>query len=361
MKKLLIAMFAGILLNACESKQESSQENYPMEMPSIPVVATAPLIKDVTTYIESIGTLQPSLLTEIRPQISGILRELFVKEGQWVQKGAPIFEIDQRPFLLKIQEVEAQLAISQVNLQAIQKKLNRLNDLAQKDLVAKYDWEELESQAEILQASIELDRARLDIVKYDLEHCIQKAPVNGRVGKIDVYPGLVISNGLSYPILTISKMDPLIAEFKLTEKEVSQVDSHLDRIEIKSLCSGQNKIGAIHFLDNHFDPNTGQLLIYAEVQNGDFSWRPGQAVKVKIPVSTQNNAILIPQKAMRYNQQGPYVYVISPEMTVAIRQIVLGHEYEDQQVVLDGLESSEKVIIDGHLRLFPGVKVEIKL
>jgi membrane fusion protein, multidrug efflux system len=363
-KELSLLFLAGlttILLTGCESfKQEESQESGSMQMPSIPVVAATPFIKDVTVYIESIGTLQPSLLTEIRPEISGTLSELFVVEGQWVEKDSPLFGIDSKPFLLKIQAAEAQLAIDQTNLQAIQKKLTRLDHLVQKNLVPQSEWEELESQAEISRASIHLDRVYLDTVKYDLERCIQKAPIDGRVGKVDAYPGLVIANGQPEPVLTISKMDPLIAEFTLTEKEISQIHSDSHQIEIKPLSSDLGKSGIITFLDNQFEPKTGQLLVRAKVQNVDFSLRPGQIVKVQIPIATQNDAKLIPQRAIRYNQQGPYVYVISPDMTVTIRQIVLGDEYQSDQIVLDGLESSEQIVVDGHLRLFPGLKVEVK-
>lgn len=353
---LLIGV-VGLLLAGCESKQESPAA----QTPAIPVIAATPVVKDITVYLDSMGTLHPSILMEIRPQTNGTLKEVLVSEGQWVQQGTPLFKIDSKPYEIKVQEAEAQLTINQVTLRAVQKKLNRFKELAQKDLLAQTEWDELEAQAEQAQASIDLDHARLNSAKLDLEYCTLNSPIEGRVGKLDARPGMLVSNGQSAPLATISKMDPLIVDFTVTEKEFAKIPKGALKIEIKSLCLSEScKEGAVTFLDNHFDPKTGLLLVRGAVQNADYSLRPGQSVRVRIPIAIALNAKLLPQKTVRYNQQGPYVYVVQPDMTVAVRQLILGDEQGDDQIVLKGIDATELVILDGHLRLSPGSNVEIK-
>lgn len=349
--------FMSFVLSGCDSKQEANI----MEMPAIPVIAATPTIKDVTLYIESIGTLEPSILMEIRPQVDGTLTDVLTREGQWVDPGTPLFKIDSKPYSIKVQEAEAQLAMDRAVSQASQKKLNRIRPLAQKDLVAKTEWEDMEADVEKSYAALKLNEARLNNAKLDLEHCTVYSPCSGRIGKLDAHPGFLVAKGQEKPLAEISQMNPLIVEFTITEKEFPKISKDMKQIEIKPLCSSESfSNGVISFLDNHFEPKTGLLLVRGKIQNPDYTLRPGQSVQVRIPVSIKPNATLIPQKAIRYNQQGPYIYVVQSDMTVAIRQLLLGEEQGTDQVVLEGIDSTEKLIIDGHLRLSPGIKVELK-
>ena len=263
--------------------------------------------------------------------------------------------------MIKVQEAEAQLAIDRAHLQAARKKLSRIRPLAQKDLVAQSEWEDHEAEAEKAQATVALDEARLKSAKLELERCIITSPGTGRVGKLDAHPGLLVAKGQIAPLASISQMNPLRVEFTLTEKEFAKIPNNNVQIEVKPLCASENcKNGDMTFLDNHFDASTGLILLRGKVQNPDYSLRPGQGVKVHIPIAVSSNAILIPQKAIRYNQQGPYIYVALPDQTVALRQLVLGEEQGIDQVVLEGIAPSEQMIIDGHLRISPGIKVEVK-
>lgn len=353
---LLLITTVSLVLAGCGSNQEGSYG----APPAVPVVAATPVVKDITVVLESIGTLQPAVFMEIYPQASGPLHEVYVAEGQWVQLDTPLFQIDPKPYAIKVQEAEAQLAIDRASLKGTQKKLDRFRELARKDFVAQTEWDDLEAQAERALATVDLDEARLASAKLDLDHATVRSPVDGRVGKLDAHPGQLVSAGQTTPLATVSKMDPLIVEFTVTEKEFPKVPKENLQIELTALCgSTPCQKGMVTFLDNHFDPTTGLLLVRGKVLNPDYSLRPGQSIRVHIPVAVESNAILIPQKAIRYNQEGPYVYVVQPDMTVAIRQVVLGSEQGADQIVLKGLDPTEQVILDGHLRLSPGLKVNV--
>lgn len=350
----LLALLIGLILIGCE-KKESEIPN----VPAIPVIAATPETKDVVFYLEAIGNLEPSLLMEIRPLVDGTLVEIFAQEGQWVDPGTPLFKIDPTLYEIKVKEAEAQLAIDQVNLIGAQKKLARIKPLAEKDLVSQAELENLEIEEERSRALLLLDQTRLKFAVHDLEQCTICSPLSGRMGKLNVHRGLFIKK--NDPLVTISQMNPLIVEFKITEKEFPKIQKNSNPIQIKSLCLSDTCVnGVITFQDNHFDSTTGLLLIKGEIPNPNYLLRPGQSVQVRVPVSTQTNALLIPQKAIRFNREGPYVYVINPDMKVAERLLILGEEDGLNQIVLEGLSLEEKFIVDGHLRLSPGIKVELK-
>lgn len=355
---LIIASATGLILAGCDWAKEAPAAE---STPAIPVIATKPTMQDLTVYVDSIGTLLPSIFMEIRPQTNGTLSKVLVTEGQYVEEGTPLFLIDTKPYEIKVQEAQAQLAMDRAILDAAQKKLARFKQLAQKDLISQTEWDELEAEADRSKAKIDLDIASLESAKLDLEHCTLKSPVQGRIGRLDAHPGLLVAAGQADPLVTICKMDPLIIEFTVTEKEYPKIPQTLLPVEIQSLCnSGTCNQGTVTFLDNHFQTDTGLLLVRGTVPNPGHTMRPGQSVQVRVPVTIISNAQLIPQKSVRYNQEGPYVYVVKADMTVEQRQITVGEERGTDLIVLKGLDPSETIILDGHLRLSPGTKVEIK-
>lgn len=157
-----------LFLTGCDSKNDSVVP----QTPPIPVTASPLIVKDVTLYFESIGTLQASVFMEIRPQVSGSLQEVFITEGQWVQRDTPLFQIDPRPYEIKVQEAEALLASDQATLKGSLKKLDRFRDLAEKDLIPQIEWDDLEAQVERAQAAVGLDQSRLASALLDLEHSL---------------------------------------------------------------------------------------------------------------------------------------------------------------------------------------------
>ncbi len=358
LKPFIFTGIACVLLAGCETGQNGLQRAEP---PAIPVVAATPSVQDITVYLESIGTLLAAASVEIRPQASGMIKEVFVDEGQWVEKGTPLFEIDEMPYLTKVQEAEAQLKSDEADLTVVQKKLTRLRSLVDKDYISKAEWEGLEAQEEKANASLQLNKARLTYANIDLAHCTVRSPLKGRIGAINALAGEIVAAGQAEALTTVTNIDPLIVEFALTEKEFSLVPKDQLTMEVQATCSKEPcKTGSITFLDNEFDPKTGLLLVHGVLANPDYDLRPGQTVHVKMPVALQTDVLLIPQKAIRYSQQGPFVYVVKPDMSVTVRQVKLGAERGLDQIILEGLESSEQIILDGHLRLSEGTKVELK-
>lgn len=360
-RKLIAASIIGVMLSACSS-QPAPQSFTP---PSIPIQAEAVNVQDVPIHFESLGTLKPSEWVEIRPQVSGMLESIHFTEGDDVEKGMHLFSIDAKPYMIRLHEAEALLAQNKAALDIARKKLNRYSDLANKDLIPQQEWDELQSQSARNEAQIRADEAKIESANLDLERCRITAPIDGRIGKVMVHPGNLVSAGQVAPLAALSRIDILNVEFTLTEKEFQQLSAQRRQeahpVEICAFNSQADVCkGAITFLDHSYDPDTGLLHLEAKLQNPQNQFLPGQHVRVKIPIQIVRNAIVVPQRSVKINQQGPYVYTVKEDMTVELRPVKLGEEIEENVVVLEGLAPKELVVTEGHLRLFPGITVEIK-
>lgn len=358
MIKRALMLIVVLSLAGCTTQDQET------ETKAVPVLETAPQIKDIPIYIESIGTLHPSAHVEIYSLVQGSLQDVYFREGAEVKKGDKLMDIDPRAFQVKVKEAEAQLHMDLVNLQSTQKKQERFRGLAQKDLVAQAEWDEFEADAARAAAVVELDQARLTAAKLELEHCTLAASIDGRVGKLTLVPGCLINASQSSPLATIDQIDPLAVEFSLTEHEVCTLPKENLKLEIHKIGVGgiekDRAEGEITFLDHRLDAKTGQCFVRGTLKNPDHTLLPGQCVRIKIPNGFAFQSKLLPKKTIRYNEQGAYVYVIESDSTVGFRQLTLGDEVDNDIIVLEGIEPDDRVISDGHLRLSPGIKVEVK-
>ncbi len=358
MHKIILLGFVLIISTMCNKAPKETVTKQQL----VPVLAKNPKMKDIPVFVETVGTLKPMVLVEIRPQLGGIIEEIFIKEGDWVKENQLLLKIDPSMHQVKLDEANAQLNMDRVGVNTAQRKLERYRKLAQKDLVAQTEWDDIEAQVGKSLAMIDLDNARFQAASLDLAHCSLYSPIAGRVGKLDIHRGMLVSSG---DILAkISQFKTLSLEFFLSESEFSDIFGQDVVVEITSLCQKSKsetcKKGLVVFHDHHFDAKTGQIFFKAQIPNEDLKLHPGQVVSIHIPIGINHNALTIQQKSVKYNDQGPFVYVVLPDQTSAQRQIVLGEEFGNEVIVLQGLEEVDLVVTDGHLRLSPGTKVEVK-
>lgn len=341
-----------ILLTACSSEPQG------YVAPVIPVRVAEVKVQDVPVYIESVGTVKPYSSVEVKPQVSGRLLKVHFTEGQTVEKGAFLFSIDSESYRNKWKEAKAQLDQDRALLEVMKKKSERYASLTKKELISQQELEDLQAQLIKSEAVVEADEARFASARMDLENCTITAPISGRTGKISTHAGNMVAPTTA--LVTIATLDPLYVEFALTEKEYQQIAQLKSlSIEVAPLAgAGIRVAGRVTFLDHSFDPKTGLLLLRGEFANS--SYLPGQSVKVYLPVHLIKEAKLVPQQAVKINQKGPYVFVIK-DHTASIRQVSTGEEMGDQVIILEGLESHETVITEGHLRLDEGMQVKESL
>lgn len=349
MKYLLLAL---LLLTGCSKKKEELSS-------PIPVATTRPTIKEASFCVRSLGTLAPFTQAQIFPDDEGDIISVWVQEGQDVKKDDPLFLIDATLQTIQVQKARAQLAEAKAEEEALQKKLDRYKSLSKKDLVSKSDLEELEANGEKAKQTVLLSELALQEAELNLQWCTIRAPISGRVGKISCSKGVSVTKETL--LTTITQLDPLIIETRLTEKEFSLVRSRKRIIVSPLYCKEVKKEGMITFFDAAFDEKKGTLLVRGRLPNNspESMLVPGQAVAVEIPYRVEEKALHIPQSAISYNQDGPYVYTVKEGATAEVCQLTLGEEAGDERIVEKGLNPESEIIVESVPRLFPGCTVKV--
>ena len=344
-----------VLLVGCSSQNEEKSSLQEV----IPVSVAHPSIKDFARAIETTGTLTPIASVSIFSRADGVVAKIHVHEGQNVSEGSPLVSLDSAMQQLHVQQAKANLATENAVLHGLVNKMSRYTSLAQKDLIPQIEWDEIQTEVEKSKSTIENLTAGLQKAVIELDNCTVKAPFDGRVGEIPVCVGTYAQNG-STCLTTVTQLNTLVVSFSVTEKEFFEIPAAASSIEISPLSHQMiTRQGSITFFNNSFDSSRGTLVIKGSVPNEDHTLLPGQIVRVRIHTKIDPAVIFVPQSCLQYNQKGPYVYVITPEMTAAVRQIAVGDLIENNRIVGEGLAAIDSVVIEGQERLSEGCKVSM--
>ncbi len=352
MKCVMLTAVLALGLWGC-SKKPDAQGYTPLP---VPVETSAIDVRDVPLFIESMGTLRAARTAEVKPRVTGMIEAVHFAEGQWVEAGALLYTIDEAPYALRVQEAEAVLAQNQANLLNARKKLERYNSLSKQDLIARVEWEALETQISLAQAQVQGDEARLAAAKLDFEHCKIFAPIAGRAGKTALQSGNMVSGDT---LVTLAQASPLHVDFSITERELQQLSTYNCPVEI--YAPGSDELvatGRLAFLDHTIDPQSGMIALRAVLTKTYKRLWPGQSVRAHLIFGKKAEAKMIPLRAIKTNQSGPFVFSVKEDNTVEMRSIKLGAECKDLVVVEEGLDASDRIVTQGQSRLFPGSKVE---
>jgi membrane fusion protein, multidrug efflux system len=350
----LIPFFFFLVLTGC-SKDHDIKPIF--ELPPTPVRASTVENHDVPLFFEAIGTVKPFKTADVKPQVTGMISKIHFIEGQHVQKGDLLYSIEQTSFAIKVQEMQALMEQDLSQLKNAQKKWERYQSLSNQDLIAKVEWDEMEAKVAHLLAVVKADEARLQAAKLDLKHCSIRAPLSGKISKSALSEGNMATGET---LATISQVQPLYVDFSITDKELLLVEEKPSKVDI--FVAGRDERlaeGAITFIDHTIDADTGMLSLRAVLKQADPLLRPGHSVRLHVYYGTKEKANLIPLKAIKTNQSGPYVFLVKEDNTVEMRSIKLGAEEKGLVVIDDGLDRSDRVVIEGHGNLFPGSKVEV--
>jgi membrane fusion protein, multidrug efflux system len=350
MKRLLIVL--GCALVGCSDKTPKQG----FEMPPVPVETADIEMRDVSLFFEASGTVKPARTAEVKPQVNGLIQEVHFTEGEWVEEGTLLYSIEDVPYAIRVQEQQAQLAQDQAHLNNAKKKLERFKSLTKQDLIAKVEWDELETQIALYEAMVQADEARLLSAELDLGHCQIVAPIAGFAGKSSLGEGNIATGET---LVTITQNEPLYVDFLITEKELQQVTSSAPLIKV--YAAGNEEciaVGKVTFMDHTIDPKSGMLAATGILAKSHKPLWPGQSVRVHLYFGRKEMAKLVPMRAVKTNQEGPYIFIVKTNNTVEIRPVKLGPEEKGQVIIEEGLEEGSKVVTEGHLRLFPGAKIE---
>lgn len=387
---------AAILFTGCVNKAQPT-----FERPPAPVSVTVAIKQDVPTYLDAIGKTVAREIVSIQPQVSGRIIKIHFTDGADVKKGDLLFTIDPRPFEVALQQAEANVSrdqtlkkqaeanlakdIAQAKWGEVQVK--RYGDLVTHGVVPKEQYEQLQANLDSLNATVEADRAAvrsadeaikvdkaaIESAKVQLSYCYIHSPIDGRAGQRLVDIGNVVnpggssnaSSGNSNSLLVIERLDPIYADFTISQNDLSKVQQQMRRGNLKTEVrlpdtSDAPVIGQLTFLDNAVQNTTGTVNLRATIPNAGHRFWPGRFVNIRLVLNTIQGAVLIPAGASQMSAKGPFVYVIKPDSTAEQRPVMLGQRQGDLIVVESGVEPGERVVINGQIGVTPGGKVRIE-
>jgi multidrug efflux system membrane fusion protein len=352
--------FAGAwLIAGCEKKDPPT-----IERPAAPVVVASVVAADVPLYLDEIGRCVARESVSVQPQVSGRITRLHFSDGADVKTGDLLFTIDPRPFQAQLDAAEASLAQAKAMLDLARLDLTRSTNLLEKKALSQQDFDASRNAVEVSEARLRQNQAAVQTARLNLEYCSIQSPIDGRTGHRLIDVGNIVGAN-SGPLLVIQRLDPIYADFTVTENDLSYVQRNLAKgalqVEVRLPDEPEDpRRGEVTFLDNAVQDGTGTVKLRATLANTDRRLWPGRFVKIRLVLAMIKGALLIPAAAPQMSAKGPFVYVVKEDFSAELRPVTLGQRQGDRQVVEQGLKVGEQVVTTGHIGIIPGGKVRIE-
>ncbi|MFN7750933.1 MAG: efflux RND transporter periplasmic adaptor subunit [Pseudomonadota bacterium] len=334
-------------------------------------VRTAPVeVGPMPVVIDVVGTIESEHVVAVRPQVSGLLNEVLVREGDRVKAGQVLFRIDSRQFDASVNQAKAAMARDQANLELARANEKRLRPLLERDFITRAEYDTAVANVAALQAQVEANRALLEQASVQADYTVIRATIDGRLGALTVRAGNLLTSGPgSTPLVTINRTNPLLASFSVPQEVLPAVRKHQASGELTVQVmreQGSDVLGSgkLVFIDNTVNAQTGTIVMKARMPNDrDLLW-PGQFVAVRVVLTTEPSAVILPEAAVQPGQQGPFVYVFQPgeeegSGRARVQQIQIDRQLGDKVVVASGLKGGERVITEVPPGLSPNAPVRL--
>lgn len=326
--------------------------------------------QDAPVTPEFVGLTESSQQVEVRARVSGFLEKRVYTEGATVKSGQTLFVMDRKPFEAALQAANAELAQQQARLAVARQNLARVKPLAAQNALSQKDLDDAVGQEQTASAAVEAARAKVTDAQLNLGYCTIAAPVTGLSSFAKIQEGSYVD--VSNSLLTyVAKLDPMRINFSLSENEVLRFREERTRGVLKtppaeafeveivladgSLFPGR---GRLTFSDAAYSQDTGTFLVRAEIPNKEGVLRPGQFVRVRLIGATRPGSFVIPQRAVLQGPRGAYVWMVDKDGKAEQRAVVTGSWIGDDWLIQNGLRANETLIVDGTLKLAPGVPVK---
>lgn len=364
-KPLLIAAAVGLAAIAAWKLLSPAPAAGPSGGPQpTPVRVATATQEDLVVRLKALGTVTPLHTVSIRSRVDGELLRLAFSEGQHVQAGELLAEIDPRPFQVQLSRALGTQQQNLAELDNAESQLKRFTELQTEHFVSAQDLSDQQSKVRQLQGRRQTDQAAVDEARLQLQYTRITAPVAGRMGLRNVDVGNLVRSGDTEPLATITQTTPISVLFTVPEPDLPAVVAAAranPRLTVEAWDREERTAlgdGVLSSLDNRIDTATGTLKLRAQFANADESLFPNQFVNVRLQVSS-SDAVVIPNAAVQFGSKGSYVYVIAADATSHLRSVVLGPADGERVSVREGLKAGERVVVEGIDGLREGAKVEV--
>jgi len=358
-------LFALVALTACNQGPSAAQSGWGGPggpRPAIPVRVVSAAQEDLTLRLKALGTVTPLNTVTVRPRVEGELLKIAFDEGQQVQAGQLLAEIDPEPFRIRLAQAEGRQQQNLAELDNARRQLQRYIDLQAGSFVSAQDLSDQQARVRQFEGRRDSDQAAVDEARLQLQYTRITAPVAGRVGLRAVDVGNMVRTGDE--IVTITQTHPISVLFTIPEQELPAVIAATREgaaLTVEAWDRGERQRiarGTLASVDNRIDTETGTVRLRALFDNADERLFPNQFVNVRLDVS-RRSSLVIPDAAVQFGNTGTYVYVIDDALVTHIRPVVIGAGDGGKASVIDGLVAGEQVVLEGLDRLREGAKVEI--
>ena len=305
------------------------------------------------------GRLSAVEEVQLRPQVSGAIVKIGFEDGQLVKQGDILAVIDPRSYQAAVDEARAELSVARQNLSLASKEKERAEKLVSNGTVSKRVYDERLSTHQVAQSQVTRAQAQLELAEIELDHAYVKSPIDGRVSRVEMTVGNQVNAGPNAPVLTtIVSTGKIYADFDLDEQTFfaslgasGKIDDAAQSIPVNmTLSNGRHVSGHVHSFDNRIDARTGTIRTRALFDNLDGTLLPGTFASLEL-------GTLAKEEVISTDQDRKFVYVVQPDNTVAYRQVMLGSELNGMRIVTSGLEIGELVIVNGIMKVRPGMSV----
>ena len=325
-------------------------------------LATA-MERDMPFALDATGSVEALQTAAVGSQVGGVVTRVAFREGDNVQAGQLLVQLDPRPFQEAWDQAMAALARDRAQAETARNDAQRAKVLYEQNILAQSEWDQTRGTAEALAATVRADSAAANTARLNLEYAAIRAPISGRTGRLMVHVGNYVKPSTSDPLVTIIQPYPVRVTFKVPERDVPLVQRYRHtnpRVQVEADSGRAALEGKLVFVDNAVDPASGTLLLKGEFPNRDGRLVPGQFVDVRLVLYVAPRAVVVPTQAVASGQQGTYVYVLNADSTVSTRPVEVERTVDELAIVARGLRAGEPVVTEGQMRLSPGAKVLVR-
>lgn len=367
----VVVAAGGAILGLQTSHAEAPAHATPS---AIPVSVAAVVQQDVALWDEFSGRLEAVQRVDIRPRVAGAVQAVHFREGALVQQGDLLVTVDPAPYAAEVDRAEAQVVAAQARVAYTRSEMERATRLLEDRAIAQREHDERQNAQREADANLRAAQAALQTAKLNLGYTQVRAPVAGRVGRIEVTVGNLVSAGANAPVLTtLVSVSPIYASFDTDEQVVERAIEGLDgdkgsqgsraRIDRIPVQMGTGTAGSMPFsghlqlIDNQVDAKSGTVRVRAVFDNRDGSLMPGQFARIRMGQAQSTEAVLINERAVGTDQSKKFVMVVGEGNKAEYREVQLGAPVDGLRVVTSGLKAGERIVVNGLQRVRPGAVI----
>ncbi|MEZ5788391.1 MAG: efflux RND transporter periplasmic adaptor subunit [Xanthobacteraceae bacterium] len=363
---LAILLIAGTLVAAC------SKENTYAPPPPAKVGVATPLQETVKLHLDQTGNTLAYNTVDLVARVEGFLTAIKYEDGAKVKKGDDLFIIEQPPYEAQLEQAKAALLSAKAELVKSQAEFDRQSTLRSQDVSSQVQLDKARAQRDTDQANVMSQEAAVEIAQINLGYTTVKAPFDGTVTRHLVSVGEVVGGSTKTKLATIVQLDPIYVTFNLSEQEMLKIRENLGgrRLTLAELQKVPMEIGLmteegsphkghLDYVAPELDSQTGTILVRGVFENPDSSLLPGLFVRIQIPTGrVDQNALLVPDRALGQNQAGRYLLVLDKDDVVEQRKVEVGQQVGELRIISSGLKPDDRVVVSGIQRAIPGKKVD---